>query len=247
MLPQLLKEIRMIGDQISEVVNRELQAFVANPSIDPCWRQLASDLQALRLPAYGPITVLIRPNGEFISFVFDSWQRETPEVRIEDDQALLTEALFYGISETPSLQILCPSVPSNAVVCWQCRGSGKLDVVDESCTCRGLGWLPPNRHLDPKTVLIACSGPAMIRDAINEAREKISPEFRKRLAKVERQFISFKLSGYDLEGLYQRMNNRSVAQILAESDLEPQPTPIASGQIGGVKYELYDSPVSKNA
>ena len=82
----------------------------------------------------------------------------------------------------------------------------------------------------------------MIREAVNEVRQQLSPEFRKRLAKVERDFISFKLSGFDVEGLYRRMNNRSVAQILAEYDLEPHPTPIASGQIDGVRYELYDAP-----
>ena len=87
----------------------------------------------------------------------------------------------------------------------------------------------------------------MIREAINEVRQQLSPEFRKRLAKVERDFISFKLSGFDVEGLYLRMNNRSVAQILAEDDLEPEPTPIASGQIDGVRYKLYDSPDLRNA
>ena len=84
----------------------------------------------------------------------------------------------------------------------------------------------------------------MIRDAINEVRRQLSPEFRVRLAKVERQFISLELSGFDVDGLYRKMNNRSVAQILAENDLEPVPTPIASGQIGRVRYELYDSPDS---
>ncbi len=86
----------------------------------------------------------------------------------------------------------------------------------------------------------------MIRGAINEVRQQLSPEFRKRLAKVERDFISFKLSGFDVEGLYRRMNNRSVAQILAEDDLKPDPTPLASGQIGEVRYELYDAPDPRN-
>ena len=237
----------MNDDQFSEVINRELEAFVSDQTHSPLWRKLVSELRAMPLPAYGPKIVLIRPNGEFISFVHETWERETPEVRIEDDQALITEALFNVITSTPSLRILCPSVPSNAVVCWQCRGFGKLDDAKEPCTCRGVGWLPPNRHLDPKALVIACSGPEKIRDAINEVRAKLSPEYRKRLAKVERQFISFKLSGYDLEGLHQRMNNRTVAQIIAEYELEPGPTPITSGQVGGVKYELYDSPDSRNA
>lgn len=235
----------MDDHQISNIVNREIQAFVSSATIDPCWRKLVSDLQALPL-LYAPICVLLRPSGEFVSFVFEAWKGGVPVVRLEDDDAVRTEALFYGITENPSLGILCPSIPPNAMVCWQCRGSGRSDAANGPCTCRGLGWLPPNRHLDPKSLITACSEPAMIRDATNDVRRQLSPEFRVRLAKVERQFISFELNGFDLEGLHRKMNNRSVAEILAENDLEPDPTPIASGQIGKVRYELFDSPDSRS-
>jgi hypothetical protein len=44
---------------------------------------------------------------------------------------------------------------------------------------------------------------------------------------------------YGIEGAYERMNNRTVSQIFAEyRPLDVKP--IASGEVDGVRYELYE-------
>src|ERR1051326_8863367 len=111
---------------VAEVVHRELQAFVTDTNLDPCWRKLVSDLQALYLGDFGQRCVCIRPNGEFISFEYEAWVRDesVSEVRLEDDETVRTQVLFDGIKRHPSLRVLCPSRPPNTVVCSKCGGTG---------------------------------------------------------------------------------------------------------------------------
>ena len=77
--------------------------------------------------------------------------------------------------------------------------------------------------------------------------EKLSSSYRdviaqlpvdvaRRLGKV---FSSY-FRRFGLEGAHERLNNRSVAQILAE--FPPGETqPIASGEVDGVRYKLYEA------
>jgi len=71
----------------------------------------------------------------------------------------------------------------------------------------------------------------------------LSPETRKQLGRV---FMSYS-SMYGFDGLFQRVNGRTVSQVLAEfvpGDMEP----IASGDQGGVRYALYSpAPVDTHA
>ena len=62
-------------------------------------------------------------------------------------------------------------------------------------------------------------------------------ETRKRLRAIRNTYII----AYDLNGAFERMNNRSLAQIIAEYQ-EPDMKPVASGEVDGVRYELFDSP-----
>ena len=50
------------------------------------------------------------------------------------------------------------------------------------------------------------------------------------------------LSQHGIQGAFDRMNNRSVSEILADSDGHDDRTPLASGETDGVRYRLFDSP-----
>jgi hypothetical protein len=65
----------------------------------------------------------------------------------------------------------------------------------------------------------------------------LPPETQKRLRRIRNRYII----AYGPEGAFERMNNRSLAQVIAEYQ-EPGMRPVTSGELDGVRYELYDSP-----
>jgi hypothetical protein len=50
---------------------------------------------------------------------------------------------------------------------------------------------------------------------------------------------------YGTKGAFERLNNRSIASILAEHDSMEFPTPSASGEKDGVSWALYEPPSDK--
>jgi hypothetical protein len=63
----------------------------------------------------------------------------------------------------------------------------------------------------------------------------LPPEISNRLREIRRNYFAW----HGFEGAQRRLNNRTVAQILAE--YEPLDVkPVASGEVDGVRYELYD-------
>src|SRR5262245_12210612 len=90
---------------------------------------------------------------------------------------------------------------------------------------------------DIDKIVVSCKSWEDIGAAVSEAKRALPLETKKRLTKI---FSSY-LVRYDLEGVYERMNNRTVAQIFAEYQPEDLPE-VASGEVGGVKYHLYEAP-----
>ena len=87
---------------------------------------------------------------------------------------------------------------------------------------------------------ISCEGSQDIVRAMNAVMPKLPRDVRKRLHRLVLKYLHLD----DLEGLYQRVNNRTVEEILARIVPGDDPTPIASGEVDGLRYELYDaSPV----
>jgi hypothetical protein len=74
--------------------------------------------------------------------------------------------------------------------------------------------------------------------AINAIGSELPLDIRKRFNKVFKAYWQ----RYGFEGAFQRLNNRTVAEILAEYDPRDDPTPIASGELEGLRYELYEAP-----
>jgi len=72
---------------------------------------------------------------------------------------------------------------------------------------------------------------------MNAVMPQLTPEVAKRLNMIKLRYLQF----YGEEGLYERVNNRTVSRILAEYSGD-DPTPIASGQIDDIRYELFEAP-----
>lgn len=76
--------------------------------------------------------------------------------------------------------------------------------------------------------------------------QTLPKETRLRLNRI----LLYCVKHYGQEGAYKRLNNRSVSQILAEYPaielkdvLEPEDLKlVASGEVDGMRWELYDSP-----
>jgi hypothetical protein len=70
----------------------------------------------------------------------------------------------------------------------------------------------------------------------------LDPESLQKLTEIVKDYIA----RHGFKGVYERLNERSVAQIFAEyrpADLEP----IASGDVDGVHYELHKVPQPESA
>ena len=94
--------------------------------------------------------------------------------------------------------------------------------------------------IDPSQVEISCGSVDGIVGACNDAVLKLSPTLRMKLNQV----FSMYLHRFEIEGVFERLNNRTVAQILAECDSKNSNV-VASGERDGTEWTLYDEPETK--
>src|SRR5262245_34155404 len=86
---------------------------------------------------------------------------------------------------------------------------------------------------DSNQVLVSGSTFDEFSGSLTNAIQSLPPQVSKHLRTIRRNYFAW----YGFEGSYQRMNGRTVGQILAE--YQPLATePIASGVIDGVEYRL---------
>jgi hypothetical protein len=90
--------------------------------------------------------------------------------------------------------------------------------------------------LDPTTAVLSCSRWQDLVTTKNAIGSQLPQDIRMPFAKVFSAYIH----RYGLEGAFPRLNNRTVASILAEYDVRDDPKPIASGEIDGLRYELFE-------
>jgi hypothetical protein len=95
---------------------------------------------------------------------------------------------------------------------------------------------------DFTALTLSCSRWQDLVAAKNALNPKLPLEIRKRLNKA----FTGSLQRHGLEGTFDRLNNRTVAEILAEHDPADDPTPIASGEVDGVRFELFEAPDKKS-
>src|SRR5262249_50535374 len=75
----------------------------------------------------------------------------------------------------------------------------------------------------------------------NAVIKTLPTDVRKRFSEA---FLAF-LQKYEMEEVYERLNNRTIGSILAEYDAMEVSKPIASGEKDGVSWALYDPPSPK--
>lgn len=91
---------------------------------------------------------------------------------------------------------------------------------------------------EPENLIICSATSDRIMGAINALMPQLAVDVREQLDMIKLLYWQ----RYGFEGLFDRTNNRSVATILAEFNWADLPSPIASGELDGVKYELFDAP-----
>jgi hypothetical protein len=95
---------------------------------------------------------------------------------------------------------------------------------------------------DTDTILISSDGPERIIGAMDAVMPQLAPDVRRRFNKIKLRYWQL----YGVDGLHERVNNRTVSRILVEYDAD-EPKPIASGQLDDTRYELFEAPdASKN-
>jgi hypothetical protein len=145
--PQPVLECQGYQTEAVTQIALALKQFLADASPDPIsLRKIAAEIEALPLVLDMGGCFAIRPNGDVVSFAWD-----TPsDVRIEEDPRIRNMAIFQGSEKYPTLQPLIPLRPADAPECPQCRGTGKLPeaIPNLICYCGGLGWLPGKKEQD---------------------------------------------------------------------------------------------------
>lgn len=95
--------------------------------------------------------------------------------------------------------------------------------------------------IDPVRHIFSCEGPHVVIGAMS----KIMPELP---LDVGKQWNSIKwnyFNRFGREGLYERVNNKTIAVALAEATDIEEPRVVESGRQGGLCFQLYAAPDEK--
>jgi hypothetical protein len=92
--------------------------------------------------------------------------------------------------------------------------------------------------LDPKAALISCANSQEIAVACSNLLAQLPPDVARQMRGVRNEY----LIAYGWEGVFERFNGRTVAQVLAEYREPTHPPIVARGEFGGVRYTLHAAP-----
>jgi hypothetical protein len=87
-------------------------------------------------------------------------------------------------------------------------------------------------------IVLSCVRWQELPGTYNRLKDELPIQVRGRMNDI---MVSY-LARFGPKGVFERMNNRSIAQILSEFD-SGQPKLVESGEVEGVVYQLYDRPV----
>jgi hypothetical protein len=90
----------------------------------------------------------------------------------------------------------------------------------------------------PESIVIQCDGPTEVIVTVNSVMPLLSRDIRRSFNHLKLMI----LSQYGVAGLHSRFNGRSVAEILEESKDLLESQPIASGEVEGMRFELFEKP-----
>jgi hypothetical protein len=92
--------------------------------------------------------------------------------------------------------------------------------------------------LDPQSALISAANVQDIAAACRNVLARLAPDVAQQLKGVRNKY----LIAYGWEGVFERFNGRTVAQVLAEFQEPAHPPIVASGELDGMRYTLYAPP-----
>lgn len=95
--------------------------------------------------------------------------------------------------------------------------------------------------LDPKTALISCPDAQEMAATCSRIIADLAPDVARQLKEVRNEY----LIAYGWDGVFERFNGRTVAQVIAEYREPSRPPIVTSGQLGGMRYTLYARPEEK--
>jgi hypothetical protein len=94
---------------------------------------------------------------------------------------------------------------------------------------------------DIDSLVISSASLGDFSSSFSKVFQALPAEMGKRLKDV----LGYYVARYGIEGAYNRISNRSVSQIFAEYQPEDL-KPIASGEVDGVRYALYEAPCDES-
>jgi hypothetical protein len=89
--------------------------------------------------------------------------------------------------------------------------------------------------LDPESAVISCANAQEIQATCSKILDQLARNVARQLRGVRNEY----LIAYGWEGVFERFNGRTVAQVIAEYQEPAHPPIIASGELGGMRYTLY--------
>ena len=96
--------------------------------------------------------------------------------------------------------------------------------------------------LDPDTTVLYSENWEEIVGAVNQVARQLPPEVRGQFNTIKLHY----LAAYDVRGLYDRVNGRTVTQVIAEYGDQEGPEVVEEGERDGVRYTLYERPDGKD-
>ena len=137
-----MTRVQMTEDELAYIKAR-VESFPSEAAADWQWQcDFVQQFGALPLFLGWSETLGIRPDGALVRW---STEGEYSGVRPVDSQVDVNLALIHGARRHPKLIKLVPQPPSEAIVCAQCHGTGRVAISDDPlvCACGGAGWVAP--------------------------------------------------------------------------------------------------------
>ena len=137
-----MTRVEVTDDECAYIAAR-VTSFGSEAAADWQWqRDFVEQYAALPLFLGWSETLGIRSDGTLVRW---STEGEYRDVRPVDRQVDVNLALIHGSRRHPKLAGLIPRPPSDAIVCAQCHGTGRVAVSDDPlvCACGGAGWVVP--------------------------------------------------------------------------------------------------------
>ena len=92
--------------------------------------------------------------------------------------------------------------------------------------------------MSDQEIRVTCEDPQRIIGAINKIMPEVTRRYSRQFARQLNEIKLDYLQSYDLQGLYERTNNRTVEQIMAEYQPCDRTQTVASGEVDGVQFRL---------